>query len=396
MVSEMRQWYNSTFTQEKYLKIIASTNPFYDTEKDFRLAETPVFVSKAFKSEMMQLFGEIKEVLESEGFSAKMDRAVPSHLRVANEDPAPVFVVIDFAVCKDSEGRYFPQIIEMQGIASLYCYQRVFSNAFLDVFGIEKSHFSPFYEGYDDLSYVSELKKAILADQDPEQVILLEIDPWNQKTRIDFYHTKQDIGIEIVDINHVWQKGRELFYQKGEKNIPIKRIYNRVIFDEFERRKDLELKFDIFSDLDVKWMSHPNWFFKISKFSLPFIKSRYVPDSQFLSEIKTIPSDLENYVLKPLFSFAGAGVIFDVKPEDIASISDPENYILQRKVNYEAFIPTPNDTPAKAEIRMMCLWDEKGLKPIFNLARLSKGKMLGVDFNKERDWVGASAVLFEQ
>ncbi len=396
MVSHIRQWYNSQFSPEKYQQVIAKANPLFDPEKDFRLAETPVFVSKAFKAEMMQLFAEIKPVLEAEDFAQKMHAAVPEHLRMANEDKAPVFVVIDFAVCKNEAGDFYPQIIEMQGIASLYCYQRVFSNAFLEVYGIDKSEFSPFYEGYDDERYLSELKRAIIADQDPEQVILLEIDPWNQKTRVDFYHTQRDLGIEIVDISTITQQGRQLFYTKNNKKIPIRRIYNRVIFDELERRKDVTLQFDMFSDLDVKWMSHPNWFFKISKFTLPFIKSRYLPESWFLSQVQSLPADLENYVLKPLFSFAGAGVIFDVKPEHIEAIKDPDNYILQRKVSYEPFIPTPNDTNAKAEIRMMCLWDENGLKPIFNLARLSKGKMLGVDFNKERDWVGASAVLFEQ
>ncbi len=396
MLPEIRSWYNAQFTQEKYQQLVKTVNPMFDKDKDFRMAETPVFVSKAFKAHMMKLFEDIKAVLTAPGFAQSMQNAVPTHLKVQNEDEYAVFVVIDFAVCRDEEGNFFPQIIELQGVASLYCYQRVFSNAFLDIFDIDKTAFSPFYEGYDDNRYLDTLRRVIIADQDPSQVVLMEIDPWNQKTRVDFYYTERDLGIAIVDINEITQSGKTLYYERNGKKIPITRIYNRVIFDELERRKDVKLQFDLFGDLDVKWMSHPNWFFKISKYTLPFIQSRYVPWTQFLHQVSSLPQDLENYVVKPLFSFAGAGVIFDVTLQDLERITDPKSYIIQRKVAYEPFIPTPNDTPAKAEIRMMCIWDEQGLRPIFNLARLSKGKMLGVDFNKERDWVGASAVLFEQ
>jgi hypothetical protein len=45
----------------------------------------------------------------------------------------------------------------------------------------------------------------------------------------------------------------------------------------------------------------------------------------------------------------------------------------------------------KAEIRMMFLWD-KSEAPVLvnNLVRMSRGKMLGVSYNKDAQWVGAS------
>jgi len=98
-----------------------------------------------------------------------------------------------------------------------------------------------------------------------------------------------------------------------------------------------------------------------------------------------------------LFSFAGQGVVIDVTKEDIEAIQQPEHWILQRKVKYASCIQTP-DEPAKAEIRLMYIWEEGKERPILatNLARLSKGKMIGVRYNKDKDWVGGSVAYFEQ
>jgi hypothetical protein len=175
-------------------------------------------------------------------------------------------------------------------------------------------------------------------------------------------------------------------------------VYNRIIFDDLHAQKDKLGKVpDITSDLDVEWIPHPNWFYRISKFTLPFIRHPYVPQTFFLNEVKQIPTDLENYVLKPLFSFAGQGVVIDVSKSDIDGIKDPENWILQRKVKYADIIATP-DIPAKAEIRMMYIWKDGASRPLLatNLARLSKGKMIGVRYNKDKEWVGASVGYFEK
>ncbi|WP_315822059.1 hypothetical protein [Paraflavitalea speifideaquila] len=89
--------------------------------------------------------------------------------------------------------------------------------------------------------------------------------------------------------------------------------------------------------------------------------------------------------------------MIDVTPEHIANTKDPENWILQRKVKYAEVIPTP-DVPAKVEIRIMYLWKDgwDRPRPAINLARLSKGKMIGVDYNKDKEWVGGSVGYFEQ
>jgi hypothetical protein len=194
------------------------------------------------------------------------------------------------------------------------------------------------------------------------------------------------------------KSGKDLFYEsENGETIAVHRIYNRVIFDELDRKNDLEFEFNFDDEINAEWVGHPNWFFRISKYTLPLFRSRFVPKSYFLNELKEIPSDLENYVLKPLFSFAGMGVKINVEKADIDAISDPENYILQRKVNYLPIIPTPN-IAAKCEIRMMITWKDGDERPriVNNICRLSKGEMIGVRYNKDKDWVGGTVCFFEQ
>lgn len=195
------------------------------------------------------------------------------------------------------------------------------------------------------------------------------------------------------------KEGKKLFYEKDGKKIEVKRIYNRIIFDELQQQApEVQEKGKIlFEELEVEWVPHPNWFYRISKYTLPFIKHAYVPETRFLSDVKEIPSDLANYVLKPLFSFAGQGVVIDITKEDIDAVKDPHNWILQRKVKYADVIKTP-DVNAKVEIRIFYFWKDGETRPVAaqNLARISKGKMIGVRYNKDREWVGGSMAFFER
>jgi hypothetical protein len=149
----------------------------------------------------------------------------------------------------------------------------------------------------------------------------------------------------------------------------------------------------------VEWAGHPNWFFYISKYTMPFLKGAAVPDCKLLDAYGTLPQDLENYVLKPLFSFSGSGVIFHVTLQDIERIPDQErkNYMLQRKVHYEPVIQAP-DGLVKAEVRLLYLWEDGAARPelVTNLARLSRGEMIGVKYNKDKTWVGGTVCFFEE
>lgn len=399
MIPSLRTAFNEAFTRQRYDGFLADLNSRYPGAIEFRVAETPVFVPEGFLAMMTEACEHIIDLVVEPQFAEWTERSIPLTDRVANENDHPHFMVFDFGVCEDGRGGYEPRLIEMQGFASLYGFQVYFPEVFRRHFTIPDG-FSQFLSGLDRDSYLALLRETILGDCSPEEVILLEIKPHEQKTRIDFYCTQDYLGIVPVCLSELIREGRVLFYLHPAtgKKTRIRRIYNRLIFDELHRaapRLGAHIV-DIRQELDVEWVAHPNWFYRISKFTLPFLRHPFVPASFFLDELTQPPADLENYVLKPLFSFAGQGVIIDVRPTDL-EVSDPQNWILQRKVRYADLIPTP-DGPAKAEIRLMYLWKDGAPRPTLaiNLARLSKGKMIGVNYNKDKEWVGGTVGFFEQ
>ena len=398
MVSELRKWFNESFTKEKYEKFLLELNSKHPNAIDFRVAETPVFVDRDFKNKILSACESIVDVITQPNFLAITKNAIPEEIKVPNENNFSHFIAFDFGICENADGELEPQLIEMQGFPTLFCYQVLHDEITTKHFNTPETY-SAFLNDFNKETYLQLLKEIIVNNHQPENVILLELFPHEQKTRIDFYCTEDYIGIPIVCLSELILEGNKLFYKKGDRNIEVKRIYNRIIFDDLHQQSaEMQEKGKIFEiDLDVEWVPHPNWFYRISKYTLPFIQHPYVPQTTFLDEINELPADLENYVLKPLFSFAGQGVVIDVKPEDITNVTDPHNWILQRKVKYADVIETP-DIPAKAEIRIFYFWKDGEARPIatFNLARLSKGKMIGVRYNKDKEWVGASHVYFEK
>lgn len=396
MVPLFRNQFNASFTEEKYQHFLEKLNEEAGYHISFRIAESPLFVSKEFGNKIFDACNEILKTISSPEYYEQSSKAIPKELFVPDEDKKPSTIALDFAVCKNDTGEILPQLIEMQAFPSLFGYQHWLALKYREFFDVTLAA-DHLFNGLNNETYIETLREWIVADKNPKNVVLLEIEPEKQKTRVDFELTKQYLGVDYVCISKVILEGRKLFYEKDGMKIPIHRIYNRVIFDEFTKRTDLQCQFHLTEEVDAEWVSHPNWFFRISKFSLPFLQSRYVPQTQFLNEVETIPHDLENYVLKPLFSFSGAGVIFDVTKEDIDKVEDRSNYILMKKVNYEPIIKSP-DGLVKAEIRMLFLWLNENEKPqpVINLVRLSKGKMIGVDYNKNKTWVGGSIGFFEK
>jgi hypothetical protein len=303
---------------------------------------------------------------------------------------------MDFGICKDENGEYIPQLIEVQGFPSLYMFQDLVANAYRKHFDIP-DNYSHLFGGLDSAAYTDLFKKIVVGDSNPENVVLLEVEPDKQVTAIDFVATKHKLGIEYLCVTDLKKEGKDVYYIKNGKKIGVEKIYNRVIFDELIKRDDLKREFYFTQEANIEWIGHPHWFFRISKHTLPLLNNKYVPKSYFLNELKEYPEDLHNYVLKPLYSFAGTGVLININRYDLDAIEDKENYILQRKVEYAPVIPTPN-VHSKCEIRMLMLWERGAARPVIvnNLARLSKGEMVGVRYNKDKDWVGGSVGFFEQ
>ena len=397
MIPHLRKLFNDSFTEEKFRNFSADLNTKHPGAIDFPVAETPVFIPDTFRSQMINACESIIDIILSPDFITSSDKAIPSSDFIPGKESHPQFIAFDFGVCLNDQHELEPKLIEMQGFPSLYGFQVYYPEVIQKHFPSTRN-LTQYLGDYDRATYLKELKKILIGNGESENTILMEIKPHGQKTRIDFYCTEDYFDIQPVCITELTAEGNNLFYfhEKKKKKIQVKRIYNRVIFDDLHAQKDsLGKHIDLQKEWNVEWIPHPNWFYRISKYTLPFIRHPYVPETWFLNQLETIPANLENYVLKPLFSFAGQGVVIDVKPENIQSIKNPSNWILQRKVNYAPVIKTM-DEPAKVEIRIMYLWPEGAQRPkaAINLARLSKGKMIGVRYNMGKTWVGGSVAFF--
>ena len=404
MIQSVRQRYNEVFSPELYRAFLDRIEADLPGQLDFRVAESPIFIPKLLTGKILQACDDIIDVITRDDFRALSEKAIPASQRVPNEpgdrpDAHTQFLAVDFAVCKDpSNGEFVPQLIELQGFPSLYGYQPYLATLFRTFYPIP-DNLSHLFNAATNIDYLGQLRQMLVGDCQPEEVILLEIYPEKQKTRIDFVLTEKATGVAPVCLTKIRKEGRALYYEKEGRQIRIKRIYNRLIFDDLKHFPDLKTDFQLTDDVDVEWVGHPNWFFRISKYTLPLLKSSYVPDSYYLSDLPEYPADLENYVLKPLFSFAGSGVKLNVTPADLDAIpvDQRDGYLLQKKVVYEPVIQSP-DGLVKCEIRMLFIWPKGDEKPtlLTNLGRLSRGEMIGVDFNKNKDWVGGTVCFFEK
>ncbi len=393
MVPEMRNAFNKQFSDSTYAHLLAELNQNFTGAIDFRVAETAVFLDPHCNKQMLETCNYIIDTISHSNFIPKTDVAIPPNKNVPNQTAHPHFLAFDFGICLNEKNEIVPQLIEMQGFPSLFGYQVLLDDAMRSSYDIPAPN-SAYYSGLNKTSYLQKLQSIIVGNHHPKNVVLLEIKPHTQKTRIDFYATSAYTGIAIVCITEIIKEGVTLFYTNGAgEKIEIKRIYNRIIFDELDQMpQNIKAAGQfLFENIAVEWAGHPNWFYRISKFTMPLLQHPNIPASFYINELASIPEDLENYVLKPLFSFAGAGVLIDVTKTDIESLADPANWMLQKKVNYAPVIQTPT-TPAKVEIRLLYLWEHGDDRPFpaINIARLSKGKMIGVRFNQNETWVGGS------
>ena len=395
MHPELRAQFNADFTPEKYAALLRCVNEATKWPADFRTAETPIFLTRDFTTEVVYAANQIAAQTQTPEFAMHAASAIPAGWEVPNESEHPEFLIVDLAVCEEGH-RLVPRLIEMQAFPSLFAFQFLLLGCMRKAFPAIPENWTSSFGGIRDEQYIDILRRTILGESKPENVILLEIEPEKQKTRIDFSATELLLGIQPVCVTKIKKRGRQLFYDRNGKETRIERIYNRVIFDELERRPDIQLSFRFQDELDVKWIAHPNWYYKISKHSLPYIKIGYASPAFFADEFPA-GEDIADYVLKPLFSFAGLGVEMEPTREKLNALKDPHQWILQKKVEYASFVPTVDGAKSKAELRMMFVWSEQG-EPVLlnNLVRMSQGKMMGVNFNKDKTWVGSSIALHDR
>ena len=387
-----RQDFNSRFTSEKYELLRREMTSRCGMDVPFALCETPCF----FPDALVKRMGEdgkalIRQLVDNPEYRARSEASIPAEFRVPNEAAHPMFIQVDFGLVRDAVGELQPKLVELQAFPSLYAYQAVLAQAYIDAFGLDPS-LRYFLSGLESPSYKRLLQDAIVAGHDPVHVVLMEVHPEEQKTRPDFLLTEKLLGIRTVCITNIHKDGQRLFYEEAGKRVPIERIYNRTIVDELER-KGVALPFDFRDELDVEWAGHPNWYFRISKYSIPYLKHPSVPRTWFLDQLPEVPSDLENFVLKPLYSFAGLGVVIAPSRADIDAIPAAQRgeFILQERLSFTPIVETPHGA-TKVELRIMYVWLDE-LVPVLTIVRMGRGLMMGVDQNKNLKWVGSSAAL---
>jgi len=422
MIASIRQKFNTAFTEQSHQNYLAALNTAFPGALDFSVAETPIFIDKNFTEKMLATGDYVNQVIQSDQFNSITEPSLKNIPHFPKETPLPKCIVMDFAITTNEQNELVPALIELQGFPSLFAYEILQDQCIRKIYTIPAGY-SPYLNGYTKEKYILHLESILkgntlietknnldtnnqnISDSSNNSIknsnkhtVLLEILPHQQKTRIDFYCTEKYVNIPTVCITEIFTEGNILYYQREGNKIKIDRIYNRIILDELKHQtKEIQEKGALLeSNLDIEWVTHPHHFFRISKFLLPFLKHTNIPHTQFVDQLTEIPTALEKYILKPLFSFAGQGVIIDISLADIENIKDPSGWILQEKVNYANCIETPTG-PAKAELRLFYFWDEEKQQYIatMNLARLSKGKMIGVNYNKNATWVGGSLAYFE-
>ena len=395
MDPRFRRLFNEQFTPALYEAYQRDLSQRLNCKFEFRLAETPVFLPDGFKAKIVRSAQEIVKQLSDPGRIERMKRAIPARWNTPGMRSLPSFTQVDFAVV-DENGTYAPKLIELQGFPSLTAMQVEQRDAWADTLADMRGLGQPWscwFSGLDRHRFLTLAGRTILGDHDPAEVILMDLDPRQQKTYPDFAATKLLFGVDAVDPRELTLRGKQLY----RRNVQVKRIYNRVVFDELIR-KNASVPFDYRQELDVEWAPHPNWYWVWSKYSLPFLDHPAVPKATFVSDLRAIPENLsQRYVLKPLFSFAGGGVNVEPTSKDIDQIpaAERDKWCLQEKIEYAPALQAADGGGVKIEIRMMFLRPDDAPRPILaqNLVRLSRGKMLGVDFNKEFTWVGSSLAL---
>ncbi len=393
MIRTRREAFNRQFSQARHDEMVRGLEAIAGVPVQFHLSETPCFLPDDLLDSLITASQElIHQLLDNPAYRRAADEAVPAEFRLSGGEANPTFLQVDFGLV-DVGDRLEGRLVELQAFPSLYGFQVAMADACIKAHGLEGV--SPFFRGVSRDAYLSLMQRLLVGPHDPSEVVLMEIDPLHQKTLPDFVVTERLWGVRAVNLREVIKEGRRLFYRRDGKLTPIARIYNRVIPDELER-KQITPPFDYRDDLDVEWTGGPDWFFRISKFSIPWLRHPWVPRTHLLSEAPDLPADRDGWLLKPLFSFAGGGILFAPTDDDIAAIPAEERhlYVLQERVEFTPVIDTPHGM-TKVEVRIMMVRDGDRYRALLPLLRMGRGKMMGVDFNKGQLWVGAAAGLQE-
>ncbi len=401
MDTTLRAHFNAAFTPERYSRYLDTLRAHFGPIA-FRVAETPLFFTHALRDRLVSHALALVGQLASPEMIARCKQAIPERFDAPQMDALPNTVQVDFALVPGEDGQIDGRLIELQGFPSLYAFMVRQADFWAEAFDKIQGLTGPWTAlcAPTRAQGIDLIRRTLLGGCDPSETVLVDIDPPTQKTYPDFVATQQLFGIDPVCVTQLIKRGNKLFRRRAGREIQVKRIYNRLVFDELIAKK-VEVPFSFRDDLDVTFCSHPNWYWAWSKFCLPLLDHPCVPRARLVSalDLGALPDDLSGFVLKPLFSFAGSGVAIDVTRQAVERIpeGDKQNWVLQDKIAYVPALHTPAGNPVKAEVRVMLARppEDAAFSPVLMLVRLSRGKMCGVDFNRDLDWVGGTVGMWK-
>jgi hypothetical protein len=397
----LRTEFNRVWSPDLYRRVRGDLERRLGSGIPFPLAESPLFLTPALRDCLQDTANEIMAQLVQPDFIERAEATIPERWKGPGRGDLPNLAVVDLAIVQEEDGSFGCRVVELQGFPSLYCFQillaDVWATALADVHGMP-DRWRLFFSGLDRYHAMSILRRSILSGHDPREVVLLDFRTEHQKTYPDFAATQRWFGVDPVCVTELIRDGDKLYRRIDGRLHRVRRIYQRIVFDELERLGG-SLPFDPHEVMDVEWASHPEWYFLWSKVSLLELDHPAVPRTIRLTDMGAIPDDLENWVLKPLYSFAGTGVVIDPTPEDFAKVPEKDAYewVIQEKIEYAPAFHNPDGKPVRAELRMMFVRpeDESEMTLLLNLGRLSRGKMIGVDHNQGLLWTGATVGIWE-
>src|ERR1700716_2421833 len=138
MIPYLRKQFNENFTPDKYQAFLRRVDDECGTHVQFRLSETPCFFPKTLIDRMAEDGKElIRQLVENPEYRAKSDEAVPAEFKVPNEAAHPMFVQVDFGLVREPNGALQPKLVELQAFPSLYAYQPVLAQNYIDMFRLQ-------------------------------------------------------------------------------------------------------------------------------------------------------------------------------------------------------------------------------------------------------------------
>ena len=200
MIPALRHDFNTRFRPETFRTLLHSLDAIARTHVAFPVAETPCFFPASMLDEMSRIGIDLTlQLVNDPDYLARSLAAIPEAWRAADQNAHPHFLTADFGLVREHSGRLAPRLVEMQAFPSVFGFQWAVSEAYRSAFSLDPS-LRYLLGGLDESQFWKLLARTIVAGHDPETVVLIDVDPANQKTLPDFHITADRLGIRIVDI----------------------------------------------------------------------------------------------------------------------------------------------------------------------------------------------------